>query len=285
MKIDLSDIQIKSARIALHHQWHRVADDDGKAITCSQEIADATYETLKIFEQLEKQSESKRDDVVFGNTTQKSQYIDKDILIDDFIPILNRLSPKDKGDIMEVIYKQKVYSLDNELDQEAEEVDLVQQSYEEKRQEYASYEMGMVYWDSEEKEREYVNETEKRVYLVDVGILLSKDDADFDAYSVVYNKHYGYFDENQYYVGTLEEAVKAVESYVKNGVERTYGIVSNTTLDSDLGVNSLSEIDVEGEEYILDNVVYSAAKINGEFIENFLEKDDLLEEQTHEEER
>ena len=51
----------------------------------------------------------------------KNQYINKDNLINDLIPIFNRLSPKDKGDIMEIIYKQKVYSLDSELDKKLEE--------------------------------------------------------------------------------------------------------------------------------------------------------------------
>ena len=54
MKINLSDIQIKAIGIALYHQYHRITDDDGKAITCEQEIADATYEALKMFEKLEK---------------------------------------------------------------------------------------------------------------------------------------------------------------------------------------------------------------------------------------
>lgn len=111
-----------------------------------------------------------------------------------------------------------------------------------------------------------------RAYLVDVGVLLFKGDPQFENYSVVYNKNYGYYDEGQHYVGTLEEAIEEVKSYVKNGVEHTYGIVSNTTLDDDLGVEDLDEIDVECEEYILDNVVYSVAKFDGELVEDFLEE-------------
>ena len=42
---------------------------------------------------------------------ENKEYIDKDQLIDDLLPIFNRLSPKDKGDIMEVIYKQEVRNL------------------------------------------------------------------------------------------------------------------------------------------------------------------------------
>lgn len=52
------------------------------------------------------------------------------------------------------------------------------------------------------------------------------------------------------------------------GVENTYAIVSNTTLDNEV---DLDDVDVDCEEYILDNVVYSVAKINGKIVENFLE--------------
>lgn len=55
MKIELSDDLIKATRIALHQQYNRIVDDNGKAVTCSQETADATYEALQIFEELEKE--------------------------------------------------------------------------------------------------------------------------------------------------------------------------------------------------------------------------------------
>lgn len=51
---ELNDSEIKAIRVALHHQWHRVTDDDGKAISCSQEMADNTYKMLQTFEKLEK---------------------------------------------------------------------------------------------------------------------------------------------------------------------------------------------------------------------------------------
>lgn len=44
---------IKATSIALNQHYKKIVDDDGKAITCKQEIADATYESLKLFEELE----------------------------------------------------------------------------------------------------------------------------------------------------------------------------------------------------------------------------------------
>ena len=35
-----------------------------------------------------------------------------------------------------------------------------------------------------------------KVFLVEVGILLDETDKEFDAYSTVYDKKHGYFDEN-----------------------------------------------------------------------------------------
>ena len=81
----------------------------------------------------------------------KNQYINKDNLINDLIPIFNRLSPKDKGDIMEIIYKQKAYSLDSELDKKLEEDSFTQQSYDEKPQEQASYQIKQIINNIQEK--------------------------------------------------------------------------------------------------------------------------------------
>lgn len=54
---ELSDMDIKAIEVALHHQWHKTTDDDGKAISCSQEMADTTYKMMSLFEKLRKESE------------------------------------------------------------------------------------------------------------------------------------------------------------------------------------------------------------------------------------
>lgn len=51
---ELNDLEIKAIGVALHHQWHNTVDDNAKAITCSQEMADATNKMMQLFESLDK---------------------------------------------------------------------------------------------------------------------------------------------------------------------------------------------------------------------------------------
>ena len=60
---DLSDVQIKAIETALHHQYFKTVDDNGRAITCTQEMADTTYGLLKIFEGMRKEIENKEDEM------------------------------------------------------------------------------------------------------------------------------------------------------------------------------------------------------------------------------
>lgn len=109
-----------------------------------------------------------------------------------------------------------------------------------------------------------------RAYLLDEGVLLTEKDAEFESYNTVYDKKYGYYDEGQYYIATEDEAIKQAKQYVVDGVENTYAVVSNTTLDDNIDIND-DELCVEDEEYITDNVIYSVAKINGKIVENFIQ--------------
>ena len=106
-------------------------------------------------------------------------------------------------------------------------------------------------------------------YLVDVGILLPSDHEEFDCYANVYDKKHGYYDEDQFYTRTKKEAIEYVKKYVDDGVETTYGVVSETTLpyyyDFDNG-------ELGPETYHLVDVVYSIAKVDGEMKENFVLK-------------
>ena len=65
-----------------------------------------------------------------------------------------------------------------------------------------------------------------------------------------------------------KSAIKQAKSYVEEGVESTYAIVSITALPDDF---DFEDGYVENESYILEDVIYSVAKINGEIVENFLE--------------
>ena len=53
----ISRLEAKAIKVALYHQWIRITDDNGKAISCSQEMADATYRMLSLFDKLIKESD------------------------------------------------------------------------------------------------------------------------------------------------------------------------------------------------------------------------------------
>lgn len=105
-------------------------------------------------------------------------------------------------------------------------------------------------------------------YLVDVGILLNSDDEEFEFYSCVYDHKYGYYDADQYYVPTLEQAKKEVKEYVKDS-DNSYGIVSITQLSDDFDFEKCQDIQ---EHYLIADIEYSICKINNEIKENFITK-------------
>lgn len=107
-------------------------------------------------------------------------------------------------------------------------------------------------------------------YLVEVGVLLDKEDAEFECYNHVYDKKHGYYDEGQYYEKDIEKAKDYVSDYVKDGVEKTYGIISKTTMPDDI---KLSEADVEDEKYEVKDIVFSLVKEDGKLKENFVENE------------
>ena len=53
----ISRLEAKVIKVALYHQWFRITDVNGKATSCSQEMADATYKMLCLFDKLIKDSE------------------------------------------------------------------------------------------------------------------------------------------------------------------------------------------------------------------------------------
>ena len=53
----ISKLEAKAIKVALYHQWFRITDVNGKATSCSQEMADATYKMLCLFDKLIKDSD------------------------------------------------------------------------------------------------------------------------------------------------------------------------------------------------------------------------------------
>lgn len=108
-----------------------------------------------------------------------------------------------------------------------------------------------------------------KAFLLDKGILLTREDKEFENYNIVYDKKYGYYDEDQYYVQIQDDAIKQAKQYVIKGNENVYAIVSETVLNDDIDLENAC---VENEEYITNNIIYSIAKINGKVVENFIDK-------------
>ena len=53
----ISRLEAKAIKVALYHQWFKITDANGNAISCSQEMADATYRMLSLFDELIKESD------------------------------------------------------------------------------------------------------------------------------------------------------------------------------------------------------------------------------------
>ena len=53
----ISRLEAKAIKVALYHQWLKTTVDNGDAISCSQEMADATYKMLSLFDELTKESD------------------------------------------------------------------------------------------------------------------------------------------------------------------------------------------------------------------------------------
>lgn len=118
-----------------------------------------------------------------------------------------------------------------------------------------------------------------KVYLLELGVLLDKNDEDYEFYSRAYDNAHGFFDEGQGYYVDLKKAVEEATAYVKGGVEKTYAIVSETELDYEFTQEELDDdVCVEDEKYELESVVFSLVKENGCLKENFL-NDSVLEEE------
>ena len=59
----ISKLEAKAIEVALYHQWFRITDVNGKATSCSQEMADATYKMLCLFDNLIKESDKDKEKV------------------------------------------------------------------------------------------------------------------------------------------------------------------------------------------------------------------------------
>lgn len=105
------------------------------------------------------------------------------------------------------------------------------------------------------------------VYIVDTGILLRPADAEFEQYSNVYDKHFGYYDESQTYETSLAEAIRTAESEVSEGVVGTYAVISVSSRNfGDMEDNEIMSSSVKDESFPKNQVFYSLVKIADDII-------------------
>lgn len=117
------------------------------------------------------------------------------------------------------------------------------------------------------------------VYLVDIGILLSKEDGGFESYNNAYDKKYGYYDHGQYYVATLERAMSDGAEHLDVVGGGSYVVISKTSLPAECDID---DTPVEGEDYSVKSVVYSARVDGEELVENFIRGQNLVSSVTME---
>ena len=148
------------------------------------------------------------------------------------------------------------------------------------------------------------------IYKVEVGVLLDKDNSEYDLY-LYYDKKHSYYEENSVLFLDYNRAVEYAKNYVDNGVNGTYSIISKIKYDSQeiygkketdtemgyvmndinyiLGGGYVEDIGMFNDLYSINNVIYSLYKVrdeknpyymgkgNGEIIENFVKtKEELV---------
>lgn len=122
--------------------------------------------------------------------------------------------------------------------------------------------------------------TDKVVVLgYECGVLLSKEDEEFSAYSCNNpDLPYGFYDEDQGFVlrKNLATAKEKAMKYVENGVDRTYAVVSlQGMFDREVAKELCNEFvsDVMDYSYFknAEDIVYSVCKVDGIIREGFLE--------------
>ena len=122
-----------------------------------------------------------------------------------------------------------------------------------------------------------------KVYKVEVGVLLAKDDIEYNDYSGVYGQKHSFYDENTAFFTELDSAKKYDQDYDESGVDYTYGIISDLKElpegeDIKIENNYIEDyIEVFGLDtdllYGKENVVYSVVKTEDGLVEDFLDKD------------
>lgn len=114
----------------------------------------------------------------------------------------------------------------------------------------------------------------QEVYLLDFGVLVSMTEEDVGYYAYTYDGKYMYFDEWMGYSINFKDSIEAAKKYVADGVDNTYAVISITSRNfKDTNIEEIEHSAIFGEDYSLAGVQYSIAKINGEIVESFINKE------------
>lgn len=111
-----------------------------------------------------------------------------------------------------------------------------------------------------------------KAYQIEVGVLLKKDDPEYECYNKVWDYKQGYYNEDWGFYKKFEDAKKYIMDYVKNGCKSTYGIISKIELcKEDYDICEEDTVWVN-QEYDIENIIFSAYKNDkDEIIENFID--------------
>jgi len=115
-----------------------------------------------------------------------------------------------------------------------------------------------------------------KIYRTEFGVLLPRDHDEYDSYAHAWDRQNAYYDEGHGFYLSAAEAEKVARSYVDNGVDYTYAIV--TVADVDLDEEDLEMIRIDayydGDIYDWlepDNYVFSLYKDETDrYYENFV---------------
>lgn len=116
------------------------------------------------------------------------------------------------------------------------------------------------------------------VYLYETGVLLPKDDPEYENYNMAYGGKFGFYDTDQYYVESVSECVDIAMRQIQSGelCQNGYIVVSETVVDdSRLAYSKLQELPIENETYDPENIKKSWLMRNGVLIEDFTGREDI----------
>lgn len=117
-----------------------------------------------------------------------------------------------------------------------------------------------------------LNNDKCEVYQFELGVLLDKNDKEYECYNKVWDYKYGYYNVDWGFCRKLKDAQNYITDYVKNGCKNTYGIISKVNVSKeeyDICEEDTAWVDMD---YNLGNVIYSICRNqNNEIVEDFID--------------